>query len=156
MKYQQGLAVPLLILVLLVPVLVFGVIYYKNNSQPSVVPNPTTKIQVTPSEKSLEPTSTTTPEFTLSQPSDWSIEVDLMACKVGEGRSQVHEFGSRSLTINKNNDDTCVMNYINEVEGGYTVYECTLPKTLKTILPLQLDTEKYCKQTKSGNYLQER
>lgn len=173
MKHQQGFATQIIVLGILIFMLVLGSIYYLNNSKQFLTPSSNSESKVNPSGIPLGPTSeaffdrvakdmqkVATPsapmESTSVEPTDWSLPINLTTCFIGERRSQVRGLGSRSLEIKENNKNECILEYVNEVEGGYTESECSLPKSLKAISPPDEDFHKYCKEIKSGNYLLER
>lgn len=72
--------------------------------------------------------------------SDATQTVDFDACRVGSGYSLAVGFGSTSLRILKNEDSVCVVRTVNEVEGGITESQCSVPKSLGTVTFLIKET----------------
>lgn len=82
--------------------------------------------------------------------------VNFSSCVKGNTYHQDHGLGSNTLTIKESKAETCLIEYTNELEGGYNTYECDVPKSTPSIIfPDVSSIEKFCNQTKSGNVLME-
>jgi hypothetical protein len=87
--------------------------------------------------------------------------IDFSLCQEDTGYQEYVGFGSTSLSIKKDLGDTCEVEISNEMEGGYTVYSCNIPKSLGKI-SIELTAYgsdfnsilKYCKEISSGNLLE--
>lgn len=84
---------------------------------------------------------------------DWDLPIDLQLCDITERRTFYWSFGSKNVTAKDHKNNVCVLEYANEIEGGYTISECGIPDSLGAILASQLPLLEYCKETKSGNML---
>lgn len=84
--------------------------------------------------------------------------VDVRICKEENVYKENFGLGSTSLEITKNTSADCEMELSNEIEGGYTIYLCQIPKFL-TSLTLEITNygtdfasiKKYCQIKKTGN-----
>lgn len=91
---------------------------------------------------------------------DTSREIDFALCEENSGYQEGEAFGSTNLTIKTDKGDTCETEISNEVEGGVTVYNCDIPKTVGKI-DFSIGNAgsdfssimQYCQETESGNLL---
>jgi len=86
-----------------------------------------------------------------SSPQGSRETVDLAQCVPGTGFNRTVGFGSASLEILEDRGDTCLIRTTNEVEGSYTVNQCTVPQNVGALSFTITDTgadfsliDKYC------------
>lgn len=91
-----------------------------------------------------------------------SKAVDFRLCQENNGYQEYVGFGSTYLTIKKDLGNTCEIEISNEVEGGYAVYNCNIPKSIgRMSIAINMYGSdfspilQYCKEIKSGNVLME-
>ncbi len=87
------------------------------------------------------------------------LSLNLAACRSGETYSQSQALGSSSATILKSEGDFCLTSVNREIEGGYNIFECLVPKNASLFQnehPAGLLEKGYkCKEIRSGNFLPE-
>lgn len=95
---------------------------------------------------------------TQSQKASNNKTVNFKACKRGEGYRESVGLGSTYLIIKKDLIFFCEVEISNEIEGGYKVSKCRVPKSVGEITFRTHEfgsdfspIEKYCKEIKSGN-----
>ncbi|KKW22840.1 MAG: hypothetical protein UY65_C0014G0021 [Parcubacteria group bacterium GW2011_GWA2_51_12] len=67
----------------------------------------------------------------------------------------VYGLGTHSLAVKGYTDSECVLEYTDELEGGYTVYDCWIPRGAGDVNIGNLDVKKYCKQERQGSIFQD-
>ncbi len=82
---------------------------------------------------------------------DIQSSIDLNACNACDSQYMPHSLGSIGLKVVGRRGDYCVLEYTNEVEGGYTIAECKMPVSLKQIRISDLDVSRFCREVKQGN-----
>ena len=92
-------------------------------------------------------------KFTNTDSTAWKTSIDLIKCVSGESRILALDLGSKSISVLGLNNGNCVMEYINETEGGYTKYSCKIPVSVLKIFPSELENSKFCTVIKTGNFL---
>ncbi|HEX9722514.1 MAG TPA: PsbP-related protein [Candidatus Paceibacterota bacterium] len=92
----------------------------------------------------------------MSQSGNWNVPLNLAECKKGEQRTLLHGLGSKTVVVQGPEGDGCVMEYANEVEGGYTTYECVWGDSPPEIdLSTLGNIAQGCTEIRSGNFLLE-
>ena len=86
-----------------------------------------------------------------NQTSDSQSAINVTLCKIGEQRILSFGLGSKTIKVKRRDENNCILNYMSEIEGGYTTYQCIIPMSLGEITLSNLDVSKYCMQIKSGN-----
>lgn len=86
---------------------------------------------------------------------NWESPIDLIKCNNGERRDMVYGLGSKNITVKGVKENNCIFEYTDEMEGGYTTYECSIANSITEVIPSGIDVDNYCSIIKSGNMLQE-
>ena len=84
------------------------------------------------------------------QPNTGQASINVALCTPGEQSFLPWAMGSKTITVKGKQDTNCVIEYTNEVEGGYTVYKCLIPDKLKSINFSEINLNN-CSELKSGN-----
>ncbi len=86
-----------------------------------------------------------------SSPQGSGETVDFAQCTPGTGFNRTVGFGSTSLEVLEDRGDTCIIRTTNEVEGSYSVNQCTVPQHVGALSFSISDTgadfsliDKYC------------
>jgi hypothetical protein len=99
------------------------------------------------------------------------IKIDPMGC-AEESRTLPWSLGSASIRVLGHKDKKCHFEYTIEVEGGYTIYDCAVPRDGPLIMIKETSSQdsddygarrdvrtsfslKACETRKSGNFFQE-
>jgi len=145
----------------------FGYNYYltrvaEDKTEEKAANTPTQSPQETPAPASE--TEENADEETSVTAESGSETVNFNECSPGDGYSRSVLFGSTYLSITDVDDKNalCVVEILNEVEGGYTKYSCKVPKSTGTVIfevgSTGSDFSKimsFCAESKSGNVLLE-
>lgn len=86
---------------------------------------------------------------------DWDVPLNLTECKKGEQRTLLHGLGSKSVIVMGLEGNGCVLEYTNELEGGYTTYECVFGDSPPEIAMSTVDFSYGCTEIRSGSLLLE-
>ena len=87
-----------------------------------------------------------------------SLMVDLSLCHQGTTHLAL-DAGSQGVTVKGLRGNECIIEHVDEMEGGYTKSECQIPMSLGKVEIISggqefiftVDISKYCKVTKTGN-----
>lgn len=159
---QKGFTTIIFILSVIVvsAVILVSSIYFRNNYLQKKTVAPTqTRMPIpksTPIEITTSSTNTNKPEFENVKTVNFNL------CKKEEGYRQDVGFGSTGLTIKNDLEDICEVEIFKEIEGGYSSYNCLIPKSLGKInIKINMagsdfsQIQPYCTKKKSGNILME-
>ncbi|MDD5110469.1 MAG: hypothetical protein PHI63_04620 [Patescibacteria group bacterium] len=85
----------------------------------------------------------------------WEDAIDFARCQPGERRVNTYGLGSNSITIKGGTTEgnTCFLEYVREVEGAYTIYDCRVPAMSAPLSPGEFDVSKLCRPVRTGNFL---
>ena len=97
------------------------------------------------------------------RPKSKSLFVDLAQCH----KATTHlawGLGSQGVTVKAREGNECIIDHVDEIEGGYAKSECRIPASLGTVEIINggqefiftVDISKYCKVIKTGNYFFDR
>jgi len=90
-----------------------------------------------------------------SQNGNWNVPLNLAECKKGEQRTLLHGLGSKTVVVQGPKGNGCVVEYTNEIEGGYTTYECVWDDSPPEIDLSTINVGEGCIEIRSGNLLLE-
>ncbi len=92
-----------------------------------------------------------------------SLMVDLSLCHQAS-TNLAWGLGSQGVTVKGREGNECIIEHVNEVEGGYAKSECHIPTSLGKVEIINggqefiftVDISKYCRVTKTGNVFLDR
>src|SRR3989344_8132157 len=86
----------------------------------------------------------------MSLSADSELQLDFSECPQDSKQFAYHSFGSTSIKVIDSELEYCVIEYYNEIEGGYSINVCRVPKTLGKFIGFD-QIKGFCSIKKSGS-----